>query len=263
MDDQKKEKSSGLTANGIKRWGFVFLAAGVFSRGVLQNGVLGVGHTDPQQLLEVMRSSSVMMICATTALVLEAAATCAVPIFAFLLVQGFIHTSDLAKYLFRMLGLAVITEVPYNLAMSGKWWDPSGRNPVFALALGLMVLYFYRRFQQQGIQKALLKLLVTAAAAGWCLMLRIDWGLCLLLILCVFWLFREKTLYRDFAGAAGAALCGMASPFFLAAPMGLLVVHFYNEEKGKGNRWAQYSVYPVLLLASGLVALSLNKTAAF
>lgn len=252
MDDLKKEKVPGLTAVGVKCWGLVFLAAGIVSKSVLQNGILGMESISPQQLLEAMQASRSMMMAASLALVLQAASTCAIPIFAFMLIEGAVHTSDFTRYILRIFGLAILSELPYNLAMSGKLIDTATRNPVFAMAVGLLMLYFYRRFEADGAANTLVKFTVTLAAAGWCFMLRIDTGIYLILVLGILWLFRQKAVYRGLAGASAAALCSISSPFFLASPMGMLVVHFYNERKGTTNRWCQYLAYPAVLLAAAL-----------
>lgn len=252
MDDLKKEKVPGLTGGGVKCWGLVFLAAGIVSKSVLQNGILGMNRISPQQLLEAMQASRSMMMVASLALVLQAASTCAIPIFAFMLIEGAEHTSDFTRYILRILSLAILSELPYNLAMSGKLVDTTSRNPAFAMAVGLLMLYFYHRFQADGLLNILVKAVVTLAAAGWCFMLQIETGVCLILVLGVLWLFREKAVYRGLAGASAAALCSISSPFFLASPMGMLVVHFYNERKGSKNRWCQYLAYPAVLLASAL-----------
>lgn len=59
----------------------------------------------------------------------------AFPIYCYALVQGHIHTSSRPKYLLRLLLIAVITQVPYNLAL-----DPGGLNVVFTLLLSAIVL---------------------------------------------------------------------------------------------------------------------------
>ena len=56
-------------------------------------------------------------------------------------------------------------------------------------------------------------------------------------------------------GVAMAAACMVVSPFYLAAAMGFLAIHFYNGEPGERNRVVNYLFYPMCLLAIGLVAM--------
>ncbi|MHA6532452.1 TraX family protein [Paenibacillus sp. BAC0078] len=59
----------------------------------------------------------------------------AFPIYCYALVQGHIHTSSRPRYLRRLLWIALITQIPYNLAL-----DPGGWNVVFTLLLSAVVL---------------------------------------------------------------------------------------------------------------------------
>lgn len=59
----------------------------------------------------------------------------AFPIYCYGLVQGHIHTSSRPKYLVRLLIIAILAQVPYNLAL-----DPGGWNVVFTLWLSAIVL---------------------------------------------------------------------------------------------------------------------------
>lgn len=67
----------------------------------------------------------------------------AFPIFAFLLVEGMKHTSDVRRYILRLLLFALVSEVPYDLAVFGKAIYIQHQNIFFTLALGLFVIYCF------------------------------------------------------------------------------------------------------------------------
>ena len=48
------------------------------------------------------------------------------PIYAFLLVQGYQHTRDFKRYVIRMAIFAVVSEVPYDLLFHGSWLEFGG-----------------------------------------------------------------------------------------------------------------------------------------
>lgn len=57
------------------------------------------------------------------------------PIMAFLLVEGYIHTSNVKRYAARLLVFALISQIPFSLL-----WGAEG-NVLFTLLIGLGVLY--------------------------------------------------------------------------------------------------------------------------
>lgn len=248
MERIRDTKSSGITGGALRTWGMLFLAVGIVGTGILQNRLLRLEEVSPQQLLEAMQSSSSVMMYATLALVMRALETCALPIFAFLLVEGALHTANFRNYCLRVAGLAVLSEIPYNLAITGRAMELSSRNPAFGLLIALVMLWLYGRFSGKSAARIFVRFLVTIAAFLWCTMLSVEYGGCLVFLTAVLWAFREKPLIRNMAGAMAALLCTLSSMFFMAAPMGFLAVHFYNGEKGEQNRAVSYLAYPVLLL---------------
>lgn len=253
MENPNEQNSSGLTTRGLRAWGLLFLTLGAVGRGIFQTRLLGIGALSGQELLELMSGGESAMLYATFALLLEAVQTCAIPIFAALLLDGVQHTSSFLRYALRVAGLAVVTEIPYNFALSGKLVDLSGRNPVFGLLIGLIMLYLYRSFEETSLQHRVIKLVVFAAALFWAAVLKIQFAPCLIFVLTVLWALREKPVYRNIAGTTAVVICTLLSPFYLAGAMGFLVVHFYHGEQGEENRLASYLAYPVLLLAVGLL----------
>ena len=243
-------RKSGLHTGSLRAWGMLFLVAGIVSRSILQNQMLGVGLRTMEELVTLMQTEQTAMIVATIALVLQAMETVAVPIFVFLLAEGFLHTSDWKKYFARVAGMAVLSEIPYDLAMTGKVLETGTQNPVFGLVLCMILLYLWKRFEG----KKLICVIMALAGLAWALMLKVDHGIPMILMICVIHLFRNKRMFMGFSGMAAAALCTGLSPFYLVAPMGFLAIHFYNGEKGESSRLVNYLFYPVMLLVIGLIA---------
>lgn len=248
----RQEKRTGITRTALRLWGIFFLAAGIVGEAILQNRILNVDSSTNAQLLEAMSADSRIMIAATLALVLQAVQTCAVPIFCFLLVEGFQHTKDPVKYLLRVLGVAVVSEIPYNLAMSGSLWDASTRNPAFGLVLSLVIMLIFKRFEGKGFGKLMIKFIVIVAGIVWTVMLGIVEGQSCVVLVAALWAARNQKQFRSFVGCVAAACCSLFSPFYLAAPMGFMAVHFYQGEQGEENRIINYGAYPVLLLIAGI-----------
>ena len=250
MERLGNTRPSGLNTGSLRTWGMLFAIAGIVSRCVLQNTLLGVGTRSMQELMELMQADQTAMIITTVSLVLQAMETVAVPIFVFLLFEGFQHTSDWKKYLTRLVGLALLTEIPYDLAMNGKVLEFGTQNPVIGLVLCFALLLLFRRFAG----KKLICVMMALAGFVWALMLKVDHGIPMLLMICVIYLFRDKHMFMGFSGMAAAALCTGISPFYLAAPMGFLAIHFYNGEQGNSSKLVNYLFYPLTLLAIGLIA---------
>ena len=251
MERLGNTRPSGLHAGNLRAWGMLFAVAGIIGRSILQNQMLGVGVLSAEDLVQMMQSSQEAFIIATIALVLQAVETVAVPIFVFLLVEGFSHTSNWKKYILRVAAMAVLTEIPYDIAMNGKILEFGAQNPVLGLVLCMVLLYLYRRFAG----KKLICVIMTLAGFLWGIMLKIDHSVPMMLMLCIIYLFRNKRMYMGFSGVAMAAACMVISPFYLAAAMGFLAIHFYNGEPGEGNRVVNYLFYPVCLLVIGLAAM--------
>lgn len=252
MERLRTEQPKGLTRQGLRKWGMLFVTLGVFGRGVLLNRYLGIAQMSGAQLLEAMSGGSDVMTAVTVSLICLFAEACAAPIFCFLLAEGMTHTANAPKYTARVLGLAAISEIPYNIAMSGKVLDVTTRNPVFAMAMALILLYLYSRYSEKKMTNLLLKAAFTVAAVFWSGLLRFEFGIPCVILSVAFWGFRNKPNIRNLMGGIATMLCSFFSVFFMMAPMGMMVMHFYNGEKGEGSRWLNYLFYPAVLVVAAL-----------
>ena len=73
----------------------------------------------------------------------------ALPIFIFLMSEGFKYTKNKEKYLLRLLIFAIISEIPYNLADAKRFWFPLEQNILFTLFISLLNLYIIEKIQNK------------------------------------------------------------------------------------------------------------------
>ena len=65
----------------------------------------------------------------------------AFPMFAYMTVEGYFHTSNLKSYVLRLLLLAVISEIPFNLMYSSSFIYPFHQNVIWTLLLGIGLIH--------------------------------------------------------------------------------------------------------------------------
>ena len=88
----------------------------------------------------------------------------AFPLFIFCLVNGVRHTRNKIMYLVRVAVFAVISEVPFDLALFGKVWEPRYQNVMLTLFIGLCVLLVIQWTMHQKGQKLVLGIFATVVA---------------------------------------------------------------------------------------------------
>ena len=182
----------------------------------------------------------------------------AFPIYAFFLAQGFRYTKSRAKYLARLAGFALLSEIPFDYMVYGQAFVWQGQNVMFTLALALLALACLEKGGWW-----------TTGAVACCLAaeaLRTDYGsFGVLLPVTSFYLWpRGKGLWAlvflamcwlwEFAPIPGAPVPMEA--LGVAAALPLALYHGGRGTEGPVVRWGFYAVYPlhmgVLALIAGL-----------
>ncbi|MBQ8355964.1 MAG: hypothetical protein IJY40_10170 [Oscillospiraceae bacterium] len=245
----------GRDAASIRKWAMIFLTVGIIGQGIIQNRLLHMNSVSGDELLAAMEQSPMVMPLLTAALVCKVVETCAAPLFAFLLVEGFQRTRSFEKYLLRVGAVALVSELPYNLAYGGKLFELSSRNPVFGLFICMVMLFFYARYEDKGLKNTAMKALITVAAFLWCLMLHIDQGICLVIMTAILWYARARSNGRSVLGFCGAMFCTVFDMYYIGSGLACIMLHRYNEERGEQNEKLNYAFYPVVLLIVGIIGL--------
>ena len=110
----------------------------------------------------------------------------AFPIFCFLLVEGFVHTHDVKKYVRRLFLFALISEVPFDLAFFRTPFDFSAQNVYWTLALGVLAMAGLKHYEKpdgSASWKGLLCAAVHRGSRAVCLGTHRPAGLCAGLVL--------------------------------------------------------------------------------
>ena len=197
----------------------------------------------------------------------------AFPIFAFQIAEGFVHTKNFKKYALRLLGFAIVTEIPFNFFYSSRFFNPYHQNVLFTLLLGLLAIKVIDGIKKDRSGKNIalsvlyLLLILLASVIGF-----VDYGYLGMLTVVMFY------LMRDFPFAWLGQLVGMILlniTFFegLVFPVeilgktfeipsqgfavfALIPIWLYGGRKGKSSKALQYgfyAFYPVHMLVLYLI----------
>lgn len=168
----------------------------------------------------------------------------AMPVLSFFIGEGLRHTRSPRRYLLRLTGFALLSELPFDLAFYGgiEWGH---QNAYFTLALGLLALW---AIQSRGMEGWLLALTAALAAE----LLGCDYGMygvLLILLLDRFHRARSEQL-------AGAALLNLAFFGLQTQTLSLIalpLLWLYNGKRGRDDRRLFYLYYPAHLCVLGIL----------
>lgn len=188
----------------------------------------------------------------------------AFPIFCFLLIEGLIHTRNRWKYFSRLALFALISEIPFDLAFKRTWWNLNNQNVFFTLALGLGAAAAWDWLTEGKSPncrplRALAAILTAAAAALAAMWLKSDYGALGVVLILVMYLLRDHPWARDLLAFAVLVMMVLLEHSHWIEVFGALsfpLMHLYNNQRGRQNKYFFYLFYPVhLLLLSGLLSL--------
>lgn len=192
------------------------------------------------------------------------------PIYAFLLVEGYFHTRSLKQYALRLLALAVLSEIPFNLMYSSQLFYPVHQNVIWTLLIGLGCVHLNERVKNRGMVLRIFTAAGTILGGALLGLLSFaDYNAAGVLTILVFYFFRGRKWWC-LAGQAALlywlnveVLKGLAfevelfgQTHFIVqqgfALLALIPIWLYRGRKGRDSRafqYACYAFYPLHMLA--------------
>lgn len=197
------------------------------------------------------------------------------PIFAFMIVEGYFHTSNLKKYVGRLLIFAVISEIPFNLALGSQIFYPIHQNVLWSFLISIGLIHWNERVRAKnkiwqrvfvGIGSILLGYIIG-------LVTFVDFYHAGILTVLVFYFFRQRKWWSyigqflglwyinmELLGGFGYEIVvGGHTYFFMRQGLALLAlipIWLYRGKQGYHSKTLQYMYYlfyPAHLLVLGLL----------
>lgn len=222
--------------------------------------------------MSMMRSGNSSLELMSVYTILRTIGRISFPIFCFLIVEGFFHTKDVKKYGLRLALFALISEAPFDLALFGKPFETSHQNIFFTLTIGLFTIFLFSKMREKSTALAFVIPILGAALAE---VINTDYGAYGVLLIFIFYLFREKSGPRLIAFVILAIINLFFSYFMANIPitpqiipailpslipvLALIPIEVYNGERGKQPKYFFYLFYPVHLLLLYFIRMAVIK----
>lgn len=198
----------------------------------------------------------------------------AFPIFAFMIVEGYFHTKDLKKYVKRLFVFALISEIPFNLALGSRLFYPIHQNVLWSFLISIGLIYWNEKVKEKAIWKRVI-VAVLSIIIGYIvgIITFVDFYHAGILTVLVFYFFRQRKWWSYVGQFIGLYYINMeilggfmyeipigGNTFYLMrqglALLALIPIWLYRGEQGYYNKTIKnvyYWFYPVHLLILGLL----------
>lgn len=212
---------------------------------------------------------------------------------AFFIVEGFYHTTNKIIYGIRLLCIAIISEIPFDLCTNRQMGDFSGRNAVFTLLLGYLMVnllvYTQNEMKEKpAAERILLNVGIIAVFTTISFCIGGEYSIAGMWVITVVYILRDKKMICGIlsifvmftgtvmeqvlsnilnyirngydwkqAGVIGSLVKSVAEIHLYMIPLSLiaiLMVLFYNGQRGSIRNLFFYLFYPVHLTVIWLVS---------
>ena len=176
------------------------------------------------------------------------------PLFAFLIAEGYSHTSDLKKYYKRLFIFGLISQIPFMFfrTLVGEW---KMLNIMFTLLFGLICITTYDKINKKYISIPIVIVIIFLGE-----ILRVDYGWLGVMTVFIMYLLRNNkkflplvygiiifVYYYSIVGSEYILLTRNVL-LMLFTWSSTFIINMYNGEKGKSMKYFFYWFYPVHML---------------
>ena len=196
------------------------------------------------------------------------------PIFAFMIVEGYFHTKNLKKYVYRLLVFAILSEIPFNLAMGSRLFYPIHQNVLWSFLISIGLIHWNEKVKEKHLMQRM-AVGIASVCIGYIvgLITFVDFYHAGILTVLVFYFFRDKKWWCylgqflclwyinfEMLGGFSYEMSIFGEIHFIArqgiAVLALIPIWLYKGRQGYHSRALQYfyyAFYPLHLLILGII----------
>lgn len=169
------------------------------------------------------------------------------PIYAFLISNGCKNSKNIYNYFFRLIVLAVISEIPYDLMMYGKISILS-QNTVFPLSLWCLCIIFLKEIKD--LHKKTIMITVVLILGN---LINVDYGRYGIFMILLLYIFRKNRKYLILGFVLINLLISMQATTFIQyfSYFSIIPIIMYDENSTIRNTF--YIIYPMYMLIITLI----------
>lgn len=245
--EQPVKEKKGLSGSTLKMIAIVtmlidHIGAAILGRMLMANGMGSLDGTDLAATTQWLTENGTLYY---TYMIFRMIGRVAFPIFCFLLVQGFLHTSNKKKYALRLGLFALISEIPFDLAVTSKVLEFDYQNVFFTLFIGLLTMMAYEAVEKKeewnNALRVICYILVVLVGMGIANFLKTDYDAIGVFCIMMLYMFRKNKVSQIVVGC-----CSFL--WEITAPLAFVPIGFYNGKRGWKMKYFFYAFYPVHLL---------------
>ena len=168
------------------------------------------------------------------------------PIMAFMVAEGYVHTHNFKRYAGRLLIFAFVSDIPFMFFERST----AGHNVMFTLFLGLIAIWIADHANRSYKTVFGVILLIFVAMT-----FRLDWSFIGVLLCLVCWQFRRNFLAVALSVDILAILTVLVYGQWwqLGMLLSLPLLRLYDGQRGRGSKWGFYVFYPGQFVALAIL----------
>lgn len=169
------------------------------------------------------------------------------PIFCFLLVEGMNFTKNKNRYLITLFAFALISELPFNYAVTGDFLYFGAQNIFFTLFLSALSIYIVEELKNKKIiNNVLVDLMVYFIVGMIAEYLNTDYGFYGVFLVAIIYVNQNSRLLKMLT-------MFLAGIYQYSGCLSSVLCYFYNGKRGKQNKYFFYIFYPAHLILLSLI----------